>query len=166
MKRLFTALLIALPAFAASAADLPSAAPLFALTLPALDGQSVALASFKGKPLLVNFWARWCGPCRKEIPDLAALQAKYKGRGLVIIGIAVEDADKRDHLREFGQAYEMNYTSLIGGSEASIALMKALGNSKAGLPFTVIIDRDGRIRSSELGAMDQAEMEDAVRPIL
>jgi hypothetical protein len=60
----------------------------------------------------------------------------------------------------------MNYTSLIGGSEASIELMKALGNSKAGLPFTVVIDRDGRIRSSALGAMDQAEMEDAVRPIL
>jgi thiol-disulfide isomerase/thioredoxin len=166
MKRLFTALLIALPAFAVSAADLPSAAPLFALTLPALDGQSVALASFKGKPLLVNFWARWCGPCRKEIPDLSALQARYKGRGLVIVGIAVEDADKRDHLREFGQAYEMNYTALIGGSAASIELMKALGNSKAGLPFTVVIDRDGRIRSSALGAMDQAEMEDAVRPIL
>ena len=166
MKRLFTALLIALPAFAVSAADLPSAAPLFALTLPALDGQSVALASFKGKPLLVNFWARWCGPCRKEIPDLAALQAKYRGRGLRVVGIAVEDADKREQLREFGRAYEMNYTSLIGGSEESIELMKALGNGNAGLPFTIVIDRAGRIRSSELGAMDQAEMEDAVRPIL
>jgi len=84
----------------------------------------------------------------------------------VIVGIAVEDADKRDHLREFGQACEMNYTALIAGSAASIELMKELGNSKAGLPFSVVIDRDGRIRSSELGAMDQAEMEDAVRPIL
>jgi len=166
MKRLVALLLLVLSAHSASAAELPPAAPFFALTLPAIDGQSVALASFKGKPLLVNFWARWCGPCRKEIPHLVALQDSYRGRGLLVVGIAVEDADKREQLREFGRAYEMNYTSLIGGNEASIELMKALGNSKAGLPFSVIIDGDGRIRSSELGAMDQAEMEDAVRPIL
>lgn len=166
MKRLFAVVLLSLQAFAASSAELPSAVPLFALTLPTVDGQSVALASFKGKPLLVNFWARWCGPCRKEIPDLAALQARYQGRGLLVVGIAVEDLDKRAQLREFGRAYEMNYTSLIGGAEESIELMKALGNGKAGLPFTVLIDRDGRIRSSELGAMDRVEMDDAVRPIL
>ncbi|EXI82380.1 MAG: Cytochrome c biogenesis protein CcmG [Candidatus Accumulibacter appositus] len=166
MKRLAALLLLVLFAISGRAAELPSAAPFFALTLPAIDGPAVALGSLKGKPLLVNFWARWCAPCRQEIPDLAALQARYRGRGLLVVGIAVEDADKLEQLREFGRAYEMNYTSLIGGSEASIELMKALGNSKAGLPFSVLIDRDGRIRSSELGAMDQAEMEEAVRPIL
>jgi thiol-disulfide isomerase/thioredoxin len=166
LKRLIALLLLVLFAIAGRAAELPSAAPFFALTLPVIDGPAVALGSLKGKPLLVNFWARWCGPCRQEIPDLVALQARYRGRGLLVVGIAVEDADKLEQLREFGRAYEMNYTSLIGGSEESIELMKALGNSKAGLPFSVLIDRDGRIRSSELGAMDQAEMEDAVRPIL
>lgn len=167
MKRLVALLLLlVMSALSASAAERASAAPLFALTLPAVDGQPVALASFKGKSLLVNFWARWCGPCRKEIPELAALHARYKGRGLVVIGIAVEDSDKRDQLREFGRAYEMNYNSLIGGTQESIELMQALGNSQAGLPFTVTIDRDGRIRSRELGAMDQSEMEAAVTPIL
>ena len=166
MRRIIATFVLALDVVSASAGEQPSAEPLFALTLPAVVGRTVALSSFKGKPLLVNFWARWCGPCRKEIPDLAALHAKYQGRGLVVIGIAVEDADKRDQLREFGRVHEMNYSSLIGGTQQSIELMQALGNSNAGLPFTVLIDRDGRISHSELGAMDASEMDAAVKPIL
>ncbi|WP_313954190.1 TlpA disulfide reductase family protein [Accumulibacter sp.] len=166
MKSLFAALLFAVHAVSAGAGEPPSAAPLFALSLHDLDQVPVALASFKGKPLIVNFWARWCGPCRKEIPDLADVHARFSARGLVVIGIAVEDSDKREQLREFGRAYDMTYTSLIGGSGKSIELMRSLGNSKSGLPFTVLIDKDGHIRSSKLGAMSRSEMEAAVTPIL
>lgn len=168
MTRLFATVLFAAHAVAATAAELPSAAPFFALTLHDIDEAPVALASLKGKPLVVNFWARWCAPCRKEIPDLADLHARYKDRGLVVIGIAVEDraAENRDKVREFARAYDMNYRFVMGGVEQSIELMRALGNSKSGLPFTVVIDRDGRIRSSKLGAMSRSEMEAAVTPIL
>lgn len=158
-------LLLVLPVFSASAVEKGSAAPLFALTLADVDGSPVSLSSFKGKPLMVNFWARWCVPCRKEIPDLAALPSRHRGSGLVVIGIAVEDADKADQLREFGAAYEMSYRSLIGGMQASIELMRALGNQHAGLPFTVVVDRAGHISQSKLGAMTAAEMDDALKAL-
>jgi thiol-disulfide isomerase/thioredoxin len=150
----------------ANAEETPSAAPFFALSMNTIEELPVALASFKGKPLVVNFWARWCGPCRKEIPDLAEMHEKYKGKGLVTIGIAVEDATHRDSVREFAKAYDMNYTLLIGGIQKSVELMKASGNPKSGLPFTLVIDRQGKIVSQKLGAMSKAEMEAAIKPIL
>jgi len=133
------------------------------VTLADADNRPLPLESLRGKPLLVNFWARWCAPCRKEIPELAELQKRYGSRGLVVVGIAVEDADRREALADFARAHDMNYRWLIGGSERSIELMRALGNTRSGLPFTVFIDRDGRLRQARLGAMSRAEMEDAVR---
>jgi len=165
LRRLVLTALVVLPLAAANAAEAPSpsTAPLFALTLADADNRPLPLESLRGKPLLVNFWARWCAPCRKEIPELAELQKRYGSRGLVVVGIAVEDADRREALADFARAHDMNYRWLIGGSERSIELMRALGNTRSGLPFTVFIDRDGRLRQARLGAMSRAEMEDAVR---
>ncbi len=167
--RALLAAIIALFCAVASAQEMaaaPSSASFFALSMSTVDDKPVALASFKGKPLIVNFWARWCGPCRKEIPDLAEMREKYKARGLVVLGIGVEDASNRDSVSEFAKAYEMNYTLLIGGVQKSIELMKASGNPKSGLPFTVVIDRNGRIVATKLGAMNKAEMETAIGQIL
>lgn len=166
MKKLFAACLFALLSVAAGADETAGAAPFFALTMNGPDDKPVVLESLKGKPLVVNFWARWCGPCRKEIPDLAEMHGKYKARGLVVVGVAIEDADNRDSVREFAKAYEMNYTLLIAGVQKGIDLMLALGNPKAGLPFTVVIDRSGRIVTRKLGAMSRADMEAAIKPIL
>jgi thiol-disulfide isomerase/thioredoxin len=157
------ALLAAMPV---SAEEMPSAAPFFALTMNTPDDKPVVFESLKGKPLIVNFWARWCGPCRKEIPDLAEMHAKYKGKGLVIIGIGVEDPANRDSVREFAKAYEMSYTLVIGGVQTSIELMQAIGNPKSGLPFTIVIDRHGKIVAKKLGAMSKADMEAAIKQIL
>jgi thiol-disulfide isomerase/thioredoxin len=168
MSRLYliAACLLSLLGSAANAEETPSAAPFFALSMNTIEELPIALASFKGKPLVVNFWARWCGPCRKEIPDLAEMHEKYKGKGLVTIGIAVEDAANRDSVREFAKAYDMNYTLLLGGVQTSVELMKATGNPKSGLPFTLVIDRQGKIIAQKLGAMSKTEMEAAIKQIL
>ncbi len=168
-KFLATGVLVLLSLFVvvpASAEEMPSAAPFFALTMQTPDGKPVVFESLKGKPLIVNFWARWCGPCRKEIPDLAEMHARYKDKGLVIIGVAVEDAGNRDSVREFAKAYEMSYMLVIGGSQKSIELMQSIGNPKSGLPFTVVIDRQGKIVAKKLGAMSKADMEAAIKLVL
>lgn len=166
VRRLFLVALLIAASRAAVSADAGASAALFALTLTSAEGRPVALAAFAGKPLLVNFWARWCLPCRQEIPDLAAVQRRYAGSELVVIGIAVEDPAHRGGVAEFGRAYEMNYLSLIGGVEGGVELMRGLGNSKSGLPYTVTIDRAGQIRVRKLGAMSPAEIDAAARSLL
>jgi thiol-disulfide isomerase/thioredoxin len=84
---------------------------LFAAKLDSSDGKVVALETWRGKPLIVNFWARWCAPCRVEIPELVKTQDKYRKRGLVVIGIGLED--KAESVRDFMKAYEMSYTVLL-----------------------------------------------------
>lgn len=162
-------LLLALAVFLAplpTFADAASAAPFFAAAAVDTDNKPAALEALRGKPLVVNFWARWCGPCRKEIPDLVEMDAKYRGKGLVIVGLAIEDADSREAVRDFAKAYEVDYRVLLAGVGKGVELMKALGNDKAGLPFTVVIDRNGRIAAKKLGAMSKAEMEAAIKRVL
>jgi len=164
MRALLFSLALLLPV-AATAADLPSAAPLFAASVTDTENKPVALESLRGKPLVINFWARWCGPCRKEIPDLVEMHGKYREKGLVIVGLAVEDADSREAVRDFAKAYEVDYRVLLAGVGKGVELMKALGNDKAGLPFTVVIDRHGKMVAKKLGAMSKAEMEAAIKQV-
>ncbi|KAB2843329.1 MAG: TlpA family protein disulfide reductase [Burkholderiales bacterium] len=156
---LWLAVLLWLP-LAAAAAD---ASALFAAKLYDLDDQPFALAQFEGKPLIVNFWARWCGPCRKEIPELAAAHERYAGKGLVILGIALDD--KAEATRDFAKAYDMNYRGLLA-KDIGIALMQSLGNPKAVVPFTLLIDRDGQVIGQKLGPMSAAEIEAAAQRLL
>ena len=158
--RRFLALALVLVAGMANAAN---ADPLFAATLAGTDDKPVALESFRGKPLVVNFWARWCAPCRVEIPELAKTQDKYAKRGLTVIGIGLED--KAESVRDFMKAYDMNYTVLLAKT-GGIELMQALGNTRAGLPFTVAINRRGEIVASKLGAMNRAELDAAAEVAL
>jgi thiol-disulfide isomerase/thioredoxin len=151
-------LLIAMPSLAQS-----TAAPLFAATLHDFDDKPFAFETLRGKPLIVNFWARWCGPCRQEIPELAAAHEKFGKSGLVIVGIALDD--KVESTRDFAKAYEMRYTGLLAKT-GGIALMQAIGNPKAVVPFTLVIDRNGRVVGSKLGAMNKAEIEAAATQLL
>jgi thiol-disulfide isomerase/thioredoxin len=155
--------LAALAFLFATAARADSAEPLFAATLADLDDKPAAMAAYKGKPLIVNFWARWCGPCREEIPELIKARAKYKARGLEIIGIAIED--KAEAVREFAKAYEMDYPVVLA-KEQGLPLMQALGNTRAGLPFTVAIDRKGNIVTKKLGVMRKTDIEAAAEAAL
>ena len=139
-------------------ANAASTDALFAAKLVTSDDKPIALESLRGKPLIVNFWARWCGPCRKEIPELVQVQDKYRKAGLVVLGIGLED--KAESVRDFMKAYDVNYTVLLAGDQG-IPLMQALGNVRVGLPFTVIIDRRGEILATKLGAMNREQLEAA-----
>ena len=136
---------------------MPSSAPLFAATLNDLEDKPVALERYKGKPLIVNFWARWCGPCRVEIPELIAIRKAHKGK-LEVLGIGIED--KADAAKEFARAYEMDYPVFVA-REKGIPLMQALGNAKGGLPFTIVVDRNGQVVQKKMGIMRKADLEAA-----
>jgi thiol-disulfide isomerase/thioredoxin len=140
-----------------------TANPLYAAVLAGLDGKPVRLAQWQGKPAIVNFWARWCGPCRVEIPELVKLGTAQRAKGLDIIGIAVED--KVDSVADFAKAYEIDYRVLVAGDQG-VPLMQALGNTKTGLPFTIAVDRHGRIVAGKLGAMSPAELQAAAAAAL
>ncbi len=149
--------LITLPATAEESASL------FTATLTGLDDKPVALAQWQGKPLIVNFWARWCGPCRTEIPELIKLRRDNKSKGMEVLGIAIED--QTEPVRDFAKAYEMDYPILLA-KDQGFALMKALGNTKMGLPFTVAIDRRGKVVVVKMGAMKAEELAAAARAVL
>lgn len=166
MRLFFRTLLIVAVGFLPLQAVAEATAPLFGFVATDTDDKPVALSELKGKPLVVNFWARWCGPCRTEIPDLVKMNARYRQKGLVILGLAVEESTYREAVRDFAKAYDIDYRILLAGSDKGIALMSALGNDKAALPFTVVIDRNGTLITKKFGAMTDAEMDVAIKSAL
>lgn len=124
------------------------------VALPDLTGYSRRLSEWRGKVVLVNFWASWCGPCREEIPLLKRMQATWGKRGLQVIGIAVDD---EENVSAYHRAVKFNYPVLIGDLEG-LALMARYGNETGGLPYSVVLDANGRPISHKLGAYEAAEL--------
>jgi thiol-disulfide isomerase/thioredoxin len=135
---------------------------LTAAKLPDLTGTPQPLGQWRGRVVLVNFWATWCAPCREEIPMLVKLQEKYGARGLQLVGIAIDQPEK---VRPYATEMRMNYPILIGGSDG-IALARELGNNAAVLPFTLVVDRSGKIIAREIGALKAPQIEGLVSSLL
>ncbi|SPF43203.1 Thioredoxin-like protein [Candidatus Sulfotelmatobacter kueseliae] len=134
-----------------------SVAPDF--SLPQLNGQSLQLSAYRGKVVLLDFWATWCTPCREEIPHLVELQNKYRDRGLEIIGVSMDDSP--DPVRDFYQRFQMNYPVVMGNADIGEGYGGVLG-----LPIAFIIDRDGRIYAKHIGATEASVLEQDVRAVL
>ena len=147
---------------APSAASEADNAALLALRLPNLDDKPQTIGEWRGKVLVVNFWATWCGPCREEIPLFVKLQQRYAAKGLQFIGIAIDQADK---VRPFAREFQMNFPILIGGSEA-LEVGRQIGNKAGVLPFTVVLGRDGHIVASAIGAAKPDKLEPLLTGLL
>jgi thiol-disulfide isomerase/thioredoxin len=127
---------------------------LFALSLPNAANQPQALSQWRGKTLLVNFWATWCAPCVDEMPELSALQGEIASRNMQIIGIGIDSAD---NVRSFAQKYAIAYPLYVGGI-AGTELTRQFGNQTGGLPFTVLIQPDGQISKTYIGRLKLEEL--------
>jgi thiol-disulfide isomerase/thioredoxin len=136
----------------------PNPAPNFSLV--SLDGKKYALKDFKGKVLLLDFWATWCGPCRMEVPHLKELHTQYKDKGLRIVGVAL-DQQGETTVRPFVEKNEIPFLSLLGTNE----IVQAYGNIRA-IPTTFLIDKKGNIQKVYRGYTEKAVFEEDIKKLL
>jgi len=135
---------------------------LLAASLEDLRGEQQALSQWRGKILVVNFWATWCPPCLKEIPEFVRLQTRLGAKGVQFVGIAI---DSKPQVLGFAAKLGINYPILMAEKEG-IVLARNAGNRLGGLPFTVIIDREGRTAKVELGVLDEAKLLPMIESLL
>lgn len=123
-------------------------------SLPDPEGKPHSISDWRGKTIILNFWATWCPPCRAEVPLFVEAQEKYKKDGLVIVGVAI---DKKEDVANFIDSYFINYPVLVNDQE-NTQLMAQYGNRIATLPYSVIMDSSGRIVDSHAGAYRKADL--------
>ncbi len=138
-------------------AAIHSVAPDF--SLQDLNGQPLELASYRGKVVLLDFWATWCTPCRGEIPHFVEFQNKYRDQGLQVIGISMDDGPRP--VREFYQRFKMNYPVALGNEKVADAYGGVLG-----LPVTFLIGRDGRVAAKYVGEVQIPTLEQGIESLL
>jgi len=127
-------------------------------TLPDLNGKPVSLADFKGRVVVLDFWATWCPPCRREIPDFIKLQTEYGSKSVQIVGIALDEPGK---VQEFARQNGMNYPVLLGTQEISVKY-----GGIEGIPTTFIIDKNGKIANRFEGFRPRAVFEEEIKKLL
>ena len=125
-----------------------------------VEGKPVKLSDFKGKVVVLNFWATWCAPCRMEIPALIALQKQYAAKGLVVVGISVDEGSG-EAVKSFMTKTGINYPVVLGGRETA----GAYGNVQV-IPTTFYIDREGNIAGKREGAAELPAFETQIKPLL
>ncbi|MER1968739.1 TlpA disulfide reductase family protein [Castellaniella sp. GW247-6E4] len=143
-----------------AAASLLPADPFFGRSFQDLNGEDFPLSTLVGRPVLANFWASWCPPCVREMPDLDALHREHPG--VAFVGLAV---DTRANVERFVQKVPVSYPVLLTGTQG-IPLMRELGNKGGGLPFTALFDARGRSAGVILGEVDPADIRRRIAEIL
>lgn len=138
----------------------PSRLPGF--NLPDLSGRQHNIDEWRGKVLVINFWATWCPSCLKEIPDFIAMQQSYRDKNVQVIGIALED---QQAVAQYAAASRINYPILLGGNDG-INLARQLGDTVGAVPYTLIVDRQGRIVHSHPGEFSKQQITDIITPLL
>lgn len=128
---------------------------LFASTLRDASGKAQALAEWRGKTLVVNFWASWCPPCREEMPGFSRLQRKHAANGVQFVGIALDSAE---NVKAFAKDFPADYPLLIGG-ETGTDLARRLGDTRLALPYTVLLDPAGKTRMIRAGGLAERELD-------
>jgi len=131
-------------------------------TMADVEGSQHSISEYDGKVLIVNFWATWCPPCRREIPAFIALQEKYQDKGFTIVGVAL---DSQQAAIDYVDPMGINYPILVGEMEG-IAVSQAYGNRLSVLPYTVIIDRKGIIQHAFAREITLKEAEKLIKPFL
>ncbi len=142
---------------ATAAAPAPGpVATLFSQRYPDAQGVEHALSQWKGKTLIVNFWAPWCAPCVEEMPELAELHTEKVGANLQVIGIGIDSAK---NIAEFNNKLKVSYPLYVGGMGGT-ELSRAFGNNAGGLPYTVLIGPDGQVKKTYLGRLKFKQLRD------
>ncbi len=126
-----------------------------------MDGKDINLADYKGKVVLLDFWATWCGPCKYEIPFFVELQDQYRDQGLVVLGFSVDDTV--DKLKPFAAEFKMNYPVLVGLGREDV--QEAFG-PLWGIPVTFVIGRDGAICKKHMGMSTKEQFEKEIKELL
>lgn len=135
-------------------------APAPDFSLPTVDGKQVKLSDLRGKAVLLNFWATWCGPCRVEIPWFTELEKQYASQGLVVIGVSMDDDPKKD-VPKFAQEMKIDYPILVGNEKVADQY-----GGVEGLPVTFYIGRDGKIVKKVMGLTSHSDIEDGIKEAL
>lgn len=130
--------------------------------LPDLDGKLRSGDEWRGKVVLLNFWATWCPPCRKEIPVFVSLQKQYQAQGLQFVGISI---DQTEPTQAYAMEAGINYPVLIGDMQ-TVAMSRQLGNRLEGLPFSALFDRHGKLVFIKVGAVDRESLEKQILVLL
>ena len=126
-----------------------------------MNGKNVSLSAYRGKVILLDFWATWCAPCRIEIPNFVELYKKYQSQGFVVLGVSVDDPLPK--LKSFAKELKMNYPVLIGLDRDDV---KDAFGPPPGYPTSFIIGRDGRICSQHTGFVPKEEFERKIKALL
>ena len=148
--------------YRAGLADDPAIKAFFANPWQTPDGKSVDTKEWRGKVLVVNFWASWCPPCVEEMPTLDKLQQEFKAQNVLFVGIGI---DSPSNIRQFLEKTPVSYPIVIGGLEGS-NISKQMGNAQGALPYTVIINTQGKATSSKLGKISEEELKSAIKSAL
>lgn len=129
------------------------------LTVKDMNGASVRLADYRGKVIVLNFWATWCGPCEVEIPELVETYAHYKDQGVVVLGVSIDDS--AETLRAYAPQKKMNYPVLLMQDDVDEAYGPIFG-----VPVTFFIGRDGTISRKHFGPVTKAQVEQEIKALL